>query len=453
MKTFPSRFVLLATLGLSTLRAGQPSRPEETKTSPVSEWWNGKYATGSWFGLRDDLEDRGIKFTADWKGAFLAIVSGGTRQTAGFDEEIKFRMNVDLAQLTGWDAIEGLSLYGEVRYRDGDGINRYSGTIGNFGPSTLQGGKQWRLINAYATYTTPELFGVKEFFTISVGWQAVSDAFIKQPESKFFANNTFISSRGIGANSIGWGSSYTTWGGYVKIKPSDLFYGQFGLYLAMPYATDTRNHGLAMAGYRQNLNLNGLYSVNEIGLTPKLGRDKLPGRYAMGFLYWGVENETYDGGTRDGKIQLYWQADQMLYREASEEAPLMGKDGSKSAAKLSSQGLYFFSLFNYAPSENNLLPFYFHTGLLYQGLIPGRDTDQTGIAIAYGNYSFENIEQQQLNGNVNQQNYTVVIEAGHRFQVNKWSYVQPLIQYIIHPNGSAATQNDTIIGMNIGVSF
>ena len=48
-----------------------------------------------------------------------------------------------------------------------------------------------------------------------------------------------------------------------------------------------------------------------------------------------------------------------------------------SKPKLNEQGLYFFSLINFAPKYNNPLPFYFQTGLVYKGIIPGRDQDQT----------------------------------------------------------------------------
>ena len=84
----------------------------------------------------------------------------------------------------------------------------------------------------------------------------------------------------------------------------------------------------------------------------------------------------------------------MLFREPSPEepAPLAnGPSDGKSVAdgklgkslsepvpatkpKLSDQGLYLFSLFTYSPRYNDILPFYFHTGLVYKGLIPTRDT-------------------------------------------------------------------------------
>ena len=49
------------------------------------------------------------------------------------------------------------------------------------------------------TYTTPELFGMKEFLTLTGGWIQPQKEFIDQPLSKLFVNNAFESSKGIGA--------------------------------------------------------------------------------------------------------------------------------------------------------------------------------------------------------------------------------------------------------------
>ena len=63
--------------------------------------------------------------------------------------------------------------------------------------------------------------------------------------------------------------------------------------------------------------------------------------------------------------------------------------------KLSDQGLYLFSLFTCSPKYNNILPFYFHTGLVYKGLIPTRDNDQLMVVFGFGQYSFYNVEARQ----------------------------------------------------------
>ena len=152
----------------------------------VEDWWNGKFATPSLFGVRDSLETRGITVEGKWRGNYLAIVDGGLEQRGGFDEEINFDLGVDFAKLTRLSALEGLTFTGNTRWRDGSGITQYAGTDSTFRPSSFSGGQGWRLRNVYLTYTTPELFGVEEFLEISAGWQVPSDLFLVQPDAKLF---------------------------------------------------------------------------------------------------------------------------------------------------------------------------------------------------------------------------------------------------------------------------
>ena len=428
-----------------------------------SDWWGGKYAAGNWFGVRDTLVDHGVTLSGEWKGNFFWNADGGLQQRFGYDDEFKFKVLLDAAKLTGWEALDGLTLYSDVRYRGGAGVNKWVGASSNFAPSTFQGGRLWRFGNAYLTYTTPELFGVKKFLTLSGGWQNPTDIFIKQPLSKFFINNTYTSGKGISANGIPWGGTYGAWGGYTKISPTDWFYIQSGLYLAIPNANNTSNHGLNFAGYQVDPELNGLYWLTETGFTPKIGPSKLPGKYAAGFIYWGVENTSFYGGKYDQRTLAYFQVDQQLFREPSpEEALPLGKgpsDGKSfkgavapSKPKLSDQGLYFFSLFNVAPKFQATLPFYFHTGLVYKGLIPTRDNDQFGVAFGYGDYSTYKQEVDASRGRPTQ-TYEGVLEFSYRVQLNKWAYVQPDLQYIVRPNGNGLIENATVIGFQAGVTF
>jgi porin len=446
------------------VQAGQSSSVSESRKtgSALESWWNGKYASGNWFGVRDTLEDHGLKLGMEWKANFLWNVDGGLQRRFGYDDEWKFRATLDFAKATGWEAIEGLSLYSDLRYRGGAGVNKWVGASSQFAPSTFQGGRLWRFQQVYLTYTTPELFGIKEFLTLSGGWQNPTDIFINQPLNKFFINNTFTSNRGIGANGIGWGGSYAAWGGYIKVKPLEWYYLQSGLYMAIPDAGTPSNHGLFFAG-AQPASRNGLFWLIETGFTPKIGPSQLPGRWAAGFMYWGADNTTsFFGYPYDEKLLFYWQVDQQLYREPSPEpapalvtVPSDGKSVQEvkpSKPKLSEQGLYFFSLINFAPQYNNPLPFYFHTGLVYKGLIPGRDQDQLGVAFAYGNYSYYKQIADEDRGRT-PQIYEAVLEFDYRIQVNKWFYAQPVLQYIIRPNGTGLVENATVLGFQLGVIF
>lgn len=319
-------------------------------------------------------------------------------------------------------------------------------------------------------------------------------------------------------------------------------------YAASPY--DQGNGG--------NYSQNGLYNVNEIGWEPKFGKDKLEGKYALGSYIWGqantsftptqfttstfptsysvtqgynynaatkkyttAQNTQYPGNyttptytsyaaTKQAAFQenqvtwgLYLQADQQLYREPSSDPAILNK-----------QGLFTFNEFTFTPPQNNQLPFYFQTGLVYKGLIPTRDEDSVGIALAAGFYSsyynkFIQSQNQQLqnaygsaynatvpdgpsvqqpvnpgtgtsNGittaslnsaktKVTQttpsqtyQNYyayapnftsTEVIEAFYNIQLNKWASLKPSLQYIINPAGNGTVGNDLILGVSAKVTF
>ncbi len=430
----------------------------------VETWAGGKYASGNWLGLRDNLEEHGIVFSGSWKGTFYGIVDGGLQQRGAFDEEIRFGLKLDFEKLAG---ITGLSAFGSVRWRDGQNPDAYVGASPAFNPSYMQVGKQWRFMPMYLTWESRNLLPVTDMITLSGGWQNPYDFFLQQPESKLFVNNAITQTKGITANGIPFNGSYAAWGGYAKIKPTSWSYLQGGLYAAVPEATNTTNHGLYFA-LAQPAYRNGLYALAEAGVTPKLGSAQLPGKYAFGGYYWGLENRSFNGQPYDGKYGFYWQADQMIFREPSpqEPAPLgKGPSDGKSVAgksfkepvgdkpKLSEQGLYFFSMLNYAPSYDNSLPLYFQTGLVYKGLIPTRDFDQLGVAFGFGSYSYDKILAERNVGNPIHQTMEGVLEFDYRVQVTKFAYVQPFLQYLIRPNGTGLVENATILGLHMGVTF
>lgn len=446
---------------------------EESSESALSEWWNGKYMTGNWFGLRDTLADKGLTFRGKYEGVFYGVVDSQRGSRGFYDQELAFDGNLDFAKFTGWEGLDGLSAFGGVRWRDprsNSNPNSFVQANSLFQPSNNQSGTQWRLTTFGLAYTTPELFGIKELVTLRGGWLQPQKEFIDQPLSKLFVNNSIESAKGVGGN-IPFSSSFSTWGGTLQVKPVKWAYAKGGLFMAYPSATSSSNHGLAFQGFAPDTSLNGLMAMAETGVTPKIGASELPGKYAIGGYYWGNQKNSFNGTSNYGGTGLYFQADQMLFREPSapaEEPAPMGKDGKSMASGssksfkepvteikpvLSKQGLSMFNLVSLAPKYNNLFPFYFQSGLVYQGLIPGRNEDLTMFAMSYGSYSLDNINNLQNNGNVNQPNYTLVLEWDYRIQINKWAYFQPFAQYIIKPAGTGAVQNATILGFAYALSF
>lgn len=470
---------LLAALAAapSLIHAGSSATTSSEVTvqeeSPFTKWWEGKNLTGDWFGVRDTLEDYGLKFTGKYYGAFFGVIKGGGAQSRGFwDQGLEIGAEQNFGKLLNVESIEGVKAFGAVRWRDSRADanpNEYVQANGLFSPTNWASGTQWRLLSAGLEIGTGKNLPVDDMIVLRGGWVQPQREFIDQPLSKLFLNNAVNSAKGLGGN-IAFSSSFSTWGGTLKVKPVDEVYVKGGLFMAYPQATASSNHGLAMEGFAQDPGRNGLMGMAEAGWTPKLGTAELEGRYAFGGYYWGQENTSYFGETYDEQFGFYGQFDQMLFREPSADpAPVEAKgpsDGKSVAAgksfkepvsmarpKLSKQGLSMFNLVTFAPKYNNQFPFYFQSGLVYRGLIPTRDEDLALISIAYGSYSFYQIEADQLAGNPNQSNYTGIIEGGYRIQINGWAFFQPFAQYIFRPDGTGITQNAGVLGVYTGVDF
>jgi len=468
-----AKVLIAATLLSVPAFAGtETSEPPAPASTPLADWWNGKYMTGNWFGLRNTLSDIGLTFNGKYYGAFFGVVDSQKGSRGFWDQGIEFGAEQNFGKLLKVDALKGVKGFGNFRYRDSQieaNPNTFVMASSLFSPTNWYSGTQFRVLSFGLEIGTSDLLPVKDMVVLRGGWLQPQKEFIDQPLSKLFLNNAVNSAKGIGGN-IPFSSSFSTWGGTLKVKPVEWYYAKGGLFLAYPEATASSNHGLAFQGYAPNPSQNGLMAMVETGVTPDIGPAKLPGKYAIGGYSYGGPKPSFNGSSNYGQYGMYLQADQMLFREPSPEEPAplaKGPSDGKSVAtgkdfkspvepvkpKLSSQGLSMFNLVTLAPKYNNLYPFYFQSGLVYTGLIPHRDADLTLFSIAYGSYSYSNIDAQQVKGNPNQPNYTIFLEGGYRFQINDWAFVQPFVQYAIRPAGTGAVANATILGFSTGLTF
>lgn len=431
--------------------AGLGSAPADINNqSTFQEWWNGKHVTGDWFGVRDELRDHGIKIGGDFRMALFGVVASQNGSRSYWGEEIVFSGGVDFSKLLGVDAIEGLEGFAEGRWRQNDaGLANPNETVEGsslFNATPWSSGVGWRMLSFGLQYKTPELFGAKDFLTIKGGWLRPQKEFVEQPLSKLFMNNAINSSKGGLGGNIPFSSSFSTWGGTLQVKLLKWHYTKVGLFMSFPFATATDNHGLNFQGDADDPSQNKVFFMGETGFTPEIGAAKLTGKYAFGAYVYGEDSQIYGSN----KYGFYWQADQVLFREPSSASSGETSDGKSLGAPVkvdanpesSNQGLRFFSLFTCAPAYNNNYPFYIHTGLAYEGLIPTRERDQLFAGVAFGQYA-----------NKPGANNTVVIEGGYRVQLKGWAYVQPYAQYISQPAGTSQVANAAVLGFLAGVDF
>ena len=121
-------------------------------------WWNGKYATGSWFGLRDTLVEHGLTVTGEAKEVYFGQVTGGlpNQPKSNWLNEEKIKFVFDFKPLFG---IKGLTIESSWRYRGGGNPQWAAGTPGIFNPSSITSGTGVRILPQLIEYSTPDSKG------------------------------------------------------------------------------------------------------------------------------------------------------------------------------------------------------------------------------------------------------------------------------------------------------
>jgi len=144
-----------------------------------------------------------------------------------------------------------------------------------------------------------------------------------------------------------------------------------------------------------------------------------------------------------GNAGFHILIDQMVYREGGPE---------------SKQGLTPFAALLVAPDKNvSTFPLFINSGLVYRGLIPGRDKDVAASGVVYGKFSDRLRRAQRVkklfDPSIGVQRYELALEWTYMIQVTPWLQFQPDIQYIIKPGGTGKIQNALVLGFQLALSF
>ena len=254
-----------------------------TSSSALSQWWNGSSALGNWFGLGYPLQDHGLTVTGSVKQDFTGQLTGGYSQNqpkSNWVNEEKLNALLNFGKLFNADWLEGLTFSSTWRYRNlgnnaGFAAGTASGPSSMFNPNTDTSGLGVRILPQYLQWQSDKTKDPR--FMINLGWENPYEQFLQQPLSKDFLNNSLCSAKGIGStlgtgiaflnttpniaagqtvgngypagttlpgtsvkyfntSGVGWSSSYASWGGTLRVKPTRETYVLVGLYQAISQA-------------------------------------------------------------------------------------------------------------------------------------------------------------------------------------------------------------------------
>lgn len=389
----------------------------QTEETVVKQWLNGNYATGRWFGARPLLEDHGVSINSSLLYSPFMKTGGGLYGEGSGKGYSLFNLSVtvDTEKAGLW---KGGTFYALYQKKTGYGISGPNGNDGAMGDWMGLDGWDWHQMNQISEYWYQQkLF--KDKLRLKFGKQDAN------------ADFGFLNS--------GWDFMNTAF----SVNPT----------VPMPTYPDQSFGFMAEINPKEWLSIrNGIYSrynvpfnITEIEVKPNI--KNLPGRYMVGAWELSDSNgmSTANGVNSDGSTYYnnfhrncgaYAGFEQMVYKEKKNDENDM-------------QGLVVFGQFGISPNDKNDMSKYIGGGLHYTGLIPKRDKDKAGIAIANG--SFASRLGYVGSDAINRYGSETVFEVFYRLHVTPWFYLQPDVQFIMNPGGTYA--NSCAIGLRSVITF
>jgi porin len=393
-----------------------------------------------WDGLRTRAADRGITFNAQYVAEAWGNATGGESTGTVYTGLMSLQGNVDLQKLLGW---QGANVSPRWYWLSGQDISAEH--VGNiFTVSNIAG---------FPTFRMNELWFQQNFLndriSIRVGQLGADSEFDISTYSVVFLNSTFSWSPYLSTNIPNGGPAYPMGapGVQVALTPVDWFSYRGAVFEGNPFAQNVNRYG-----FRWDLSAsNGYFSIHELNL--RMNQDgkssSLPGTFKLGG-WFDTAPDPNTNSTQPWNYGFYFVADQMLYRVPwPNSAPDVDNKSKQTAeASLTNKGLGVFTHIGLSPQNSGIINFYIDGGLNYKGLIPSRDNDVLGVAVAYGHLS-NNLKNNQGRSNPR---YEILLEATYQIELTTWLSVQPDLQYVIHPSGTDVA-NAFVLGARTTMSF
>jgi porin len=392
--------------------------------------WNAMRAentlTGGWGGERRRLSDAGIGFAGAYVMEAAGNPVGGTTQTARYTHNISLGVFFDLGRLIGVP-----DTYALVSASNRAG-NSLSNDIPNFfAVQEIFGGQTTRLV-----HLAVEHVAAGGRLSLVGGRIDALDDFATSPLYCYAQNLGFCGNPlSIPVNASVSSYPNTTWGLRAQWSFTDNVYAMTGVYDAYSSFRANRHHGVDFTIPHRS---GGVAVMQEFGWQPLIARRLgLPGTVKVGGEYTSEPKVKFESGNRrSGTYTVYATIQQKLWAEPG-------------AAQ---QGLSGFLAVTYAPPELNTIDYFVDGGLLYTGLVPGRDRDVLGLFGLYGHFS-PDLSRSQVVRHEPGMDHEAILELNYQYNITSWLYVQPDIQGLLRPSGTGRVQNALVLAAQLGVTL
>lgn len=405
---------------------------EEPQAEVPDAFWRRDTLTGDWLGLRTTLEDRGVAFGLDYTFDVMGVVAGGVSHKLATLDDWDLTMTVDAGRLVGW---QGASFFVYGLGTGGRQPSKYAGVAQAL--DNIEAPDTWKLYEAW--YQQQLLDGR---LSLLLGLYDLNSEFDVIETASLFLQ----SSHGIGIDYSQSGLNgpsifpTTSTAARLRFNPTERTYALLAVLDGVagdpndPHGTQIiwrGSDGVLLAsevGYLQG-------SLDGEGTDPYV-------KIGIGGWYYTANFDRIDdvdasgdpvrGG---GNFGLYGLVEAMLWHEADR-----------------AQGLSGWLRVGGANHRLNPFAFYVGSGLVYTGLIPDRDQDQVGFAIANA-IAGGDLKDAASAAGAAIDGAEVALELTYKAQLTGWLYVQPDVQYVINPGLGPDLDAALILGMRLGVRF
>ena len=409
-------------------------------------WLDQPQALGAMFGFRPWALEHGVTLAGTYTGSVMGSVLGGKSQGAAYMDVFFMSAILDLGELIG---LKGWSISISARQTDGNFIGNIVGSTPLMSPVS-EANRSFRLGQLSLSWE-----GFDDKLQVSAGRLVLNNTFAHIPQSALFMNASMSGYPGAISNDVAFtGTNSARWGALMNVQPVEYAYFLAGVFSADTSLEINSAHGCDFSmrprtGTIEIMELGlytGSYTVASDGkaATPATSGPEAwfggnPGAYKIGGIISTAPYDDFQSGDQVwGNWGMYVTADQMVYREPG------GMNGE--------EGLTLFGSVTYFPPDRNYVPWFFMTGAFYQGLIPGRDRDQCGVAFSCAFFSDDLRQLEQSAGNLGPTN-EMALEFAYSISITPWAYVTPDLQVLVNPGATGANPTAVVIGFETGITF
>lgn len=375
---------------------------------------------------RASLAASGIKYGLNYTGEYYDVTSGGLSRGSTYNGLIEVYTDLDLEKLLGW---KGATIHANAFYVHGQGPTEKVGSI--FAVSNLEGYETFRLDELWLEQS---LLGDK--LKVKVGSIAADTMFFISDTAAVFLNGTFGWPGILASNTLAGGPGYplTSMGAVVTYTPNEqltLMGAVFNGSPADPFAENPQkdnNHGTSFRfGDGELMILEGAYKYELAGLggTVKVG----------GWKQFNAPEGTYtdfrNGAFVNSDYGIYGIIDQTIYKEGDDK------------------NVTVFGRISGSPTDRSPMDFYFDTGILFTGFVPGRAKDTVGAAFGWGQISQDlvNTDPSAL------KTYESVLELNYVAEIRNGVSLAPDFQYFWNPGAVAEVDHAAVWGARLKISY